>query len=461
MKNNYTVIAVLYLNIFLDSCTLNYVLKSKINYCSDFYSILNQQDQNFNPNWDSYDQNKTTITYSKDYSNVLNAFLYSDSSRYNSYPYVSLISTYLGGGYVFEMQWDTYDEIANNLTFLQSSNWIDRQTKAIFIEFNLYNPNIGLFSYCYILFEILPTGNLIITSNYSPIKLLNIQRPKDVFSTESFLFFSFIIFILVFMVYQFIKMIKLGREFFKRVYSYVNAAVIGLAWAGFAMTVHKLIEMNKIFSDIGKTNDVYINLQYTDGLNDIITNLFAFCTMFCTLRLIKLISFNKIIKIFTQTLKNAFKELLNFGFYFFVFWFCFIQIIYLLLNQVSIQFSTVLRTMESCFQILLGKFKINDILNGDKTLGPILFVLYNIIVVFVLICIFLAILMEYYAAAYKNPNFNEDEQQLYNYFRELIQRYLRVFFKNDEEKTDPNDVFLRLEKGIDRLLEKVTSANKK
>ena len=139
------------------------MLKSKINYCSDFYSIFNRQDQNFNLNWDSYDQNQTNNPYSKDYSHVLNAFLYSDSSKYNSYPYVSLISTYLGGGYVFEMHWDTFDEIANNLTFLQSSNWIDRQTKAVFIEFNLYNPNIGLFSYCYILFEILPTGNLIIS----------------------------------------------------------------------------------------------------------------------------------------------------------------------------------------------------------------------------------------------------------------------------------------------------------
>ena len=441
------------------------MLKSKINYCSDFYSIFNQQDQNFNLNWDPYDQNQTNNAYSKDYSHVLNAFLYSDSSKYNSYPYVSLISTYLGGGYVFEMHWDIYDEIANNLTFLQSSNWIDRQTKAIFIEFNLYNPNIGLFSYCYILFEILPTGNLIITSKYSPIKLLNIQRPKDVFSTENLLFFSFLIFILVFMVYQFIKMVKLGREFFKRVYSYLNLAVIGLAWAGFAMTVHKLIEMNKIFSDIRKTNDVYINLQYTAELNDIITSLFGFCTMFCTLRLIKLISFNKIIKIFIQTLKNALTELFNFGIYFVVFWFCFIQVIYLVLNQVSIQFSTILRTIESCFQIILGKFHINDILNGDKTLGPILFVLYNLIVVLVLICIFLSILMEYYADACKNSNLNEEEDQLYGYFKEIIERYLGFVFRGDDEDKIGNYVtdtyYLSLENSVDRLLEKVSKEYKK
>lgn len=393
----------------------------------------------------------------------MNAFSYSNSDKYNSYPYVGLISTYLGGGYVFEMQWDEFDEIYNNLTFLQVSNWIDRQTRAVFIEFNLYNPNVNLYSYCFILFEILPTGGLIATSNFAPIKLSSIQRPKDVFSTENLLFFSFLMLIMLFMVHQFMKMIKLGKEFFKMVYSYVNVAIIGLSWAGFAMTVLKIIEMNKVYTDFHRTNEIFINLQYTAELNDLIANMFAVCTMLCTLRLVNLIKFSKVIKILMQTLASAFRELTYFGIYFVVFWFCFIQVIYILLHQVSNQFSTIVRTMETCFQMLLGKFQINDILNGDKTFGPVVFVLYNIIVSFILVCIFLTILMEHYADACKNPNFDEDELELYRYFKEIIDRYFSFVRKEHDDGLVGeyvSETYLGLERTVERLLEKVSNENK-
>ena len=67
--------------------------------------------------------------------------------------------------------------------------------------------------------------------------------------------------------------------------------------------------------------------------------------------------------------------------------------------------------------------------------------------------------MEYYADACKNPNFNEDELQLYRYFKEVIERYLSfVFKKDDDEKIGEytSDTYLSLEKSIDRLLEKLS-----
>jgi hypothetical protein len=62
--------------------------------------------------------------------------------------------------YVYKMSGNAL-ELASNFTFLDQQNWIDRQTRAVFVEFNTYNPNIKMFSYNYLLFEFLPTGSIL------------------------------------------------------------------------------------------------------------------------------------------------------------------------------------------------------------------------------------------------------------------------------------------------------------
>ena len=59
----------------------------------------------------------------------------------------------------------------DNLTQLQQSNWIDKRTRAIIIQINLYNPNANLFAYCTILFEMLPTGTILKYTVFNKFKL--------------------------------------------------------------------------------------------------------------------------------------------------------------------------------------------------------------------------------------------------------------------------------------------------
>ena len=42
--------------------------------------------------------------------------------------------------------------------YLKDIEWIDTKTRAVFVEFNLYNAAVNLFCVSYILFEFLNTG---------------------------------------------------------------------------------------------------------------------------------------------------------------------------------------------------------------------------------------------------------------------------------------------------------------
>jgi hypothetical protein len=87
-------------------------------------------------------------------------------------------------------------DLASYLTFLEQQNWIDRQTRAVFVEFNVYNPNIKIFAYCYLLFEFLPTGTIVKSYRFSPMTLLDDRTSLYSFGTVCAIIYMVMIFIL-------------------------------------------------------------------------------------------------------------------------------------------------------------------------------------------------------------------------------------------------------------------------
>lgn len=75
-------------------------------------------------------------------------------------PTSGLQALYGGGGYVADL--GTSRRKADRLIFqLNATDWIDVYTRAVFIEFTVYNPNVNLFAYINLLTEFTSTGEAI------------------------------------------------------------------------------------------------------------------------------------------------------------------------------------------------------------------------------------------------------------------------------------------------------------
>lgn len=66
--------------------------------------------------------------------------------------HIGEIGLYDGGGYVFELNKGT-EYLMNRTKLLEDQAWIDRYTRAIFIEFTVYNPGTNLFAINTLLLE--------------------------------------------------------------------------------------------------------------------------------------------------------------------------------------------------------------------------------------------------------------------------------------------------------------------
>ena len=89
--------------------------------------------------------------------------------RLKNAPYVATLQTYKGGGYVVNFE-RSFRRTARNLTRLRQENWLDLRTRAIFLEFTVYNPNSNLFASAILVTEFPSWGSAIPRSEIKVIK---------------------------------------------------------------------------------------------------------------------------------------------------------------------------------------------------------------------------------------------------------------------------------------------------
>ena len=383
------------------------MFESKIDYCSEDYNIITEDRSNYTYNWNTYNSSyKPAYSWDK----VYNAFQYRTANDLNGYPIVGTYTNYWGGGYVYEMRGQK-SYLKGNLTLLQKNNWIDRQTRAIIVEFSVFNPNIKLITVAEILFEILPTGTIIRSARFDPISL---------FSEFSLLLIIcdsiYILFIIYFTINEIKVLCREGRCYFYHFWSYVEWAIIGFSWTAFALSIYKINASNQVSEFFKKTSGYgYFKMQDISLWNLVLNYSFAFCIAFGTIKFLKIFRFSVKISYLGLTLSNCAKELFGFCLMFIVVWIAFVELFHLFYQRKIYEFSTVLRSMVTAFEIMLGKFKLDSLLTADSLFGPIFYCFYNIFIVFILLTMFISIINESFKIVRINTKNKEYDYNLLNF----------------------------------------------
>lgn len=161
------------------------------------------------------------------------AFQYTSSDDLDSLPFAGLFTTYGGGGYVFDFL-GSISQIKTNLEHLRNSTWIDRRTRNILIEFNLYNPNVNLFAVCTFAFELLPTGNFITISTVEIINLFGQQS-----AVQNGIYFAYVGLVFWSVFREGKKIYRLKKAYFFQLWSWVQWTIIITSIAAFAIWTYR------------------------------------------------------------------------------------------------------------------------------------------------------------------------------------------------------------------------------
>lgn len=399
--------------------------------CYPDYGPSNYDKSNFGLAW-------TSLTSSASYTDVQKAFQYTSALSIDSQPYAGLYNNYLGGGYVFKINTKTSNRssIQSNLASLQANDWIDQNTRALFIEFTVYNVNLDLFSYCLVLFEFLPTGSVVATFEFNPMNL---------YSDESIVIVAFDIiymFLVVFLMLKEIQLIiKLKKAYLKHWWSYVEWSLIAFSWTVFVMYLYRMYEKWRLTSKISSSNDgqTVINFQTLQYWNSLMLMFLAACCFIGSVKLIKVFSFSRNITMLTEVFKRVFKELFAFFVIFLVLILAFTQLMYLMVYDRNEQFQSFATSLVTGFLMMLGKFNVDSFSQDAPIIGPMVYCLYAVTIIMVLLNMFITLLSDSFSQIrreYKESSGPNDESLLVMYFKTKVMPSFKAAFDSIRRKKD-------------------------
>ncbi len=116
---------------------------------------------------------------------------------------------------------------------LKENLWLDRQSRAIWAEFNLYNANTNLFTAVTLLLELPATGSAMPNPVIKTLQLYNYIGGRAIF--RLILELSFVAFTIYYMVREGKKIKKAGRHYFGSFWNIIELVNLGLSVTACAM----------------------------------------------------------------------------------------------------------------------------------------------------------------------------------------------------------------------------------
>ena len=380
-----------------------------IDSCFYDYGMLNEEKTNFDVSWTQLFANSTFLMYQQ---NIYDSFLFKTPDEIDTYPYFGLFTYYYSGGYVYKLniakqynyRTDSNDLIINDMETLKSLDWIDQNTRSVYIEFTTFNPSIKLLSYNTILFEFLSTGTIIKSAKFNPIIL---SSKDDGFSI--FILVINIIYLFYVIINMFIDVLiffKIGaRKYFSKMINFVEWIIYAFSITSFALYLSKLYEtysiLDKLKSSQNKNGNYSISLQMLNYWNDLLNITLGMATFFSILKFLTFMKIRKISK-FLDVLRLSFKSLFQFSVIFLIVFVAFAQLFYMVFNTRFKFFSTMASSLETCFLIILGSSPKE--LFADGPIGYIIYFFFNLTITLILVNLFIMIVSDSFEMVKRNDS---------------------------------------------------------
>ncbi|KAM3939232.1 polycystin-2 isoform 2-T2 [Leptodactylus fuscus] len=405
------------------SCSVPEDLKDEITECYDMYSVNNEDTAPFGL------RNGTAWTYSKERD--LNG-----SSQWG------LISTYSGAGYYLDLSRNR-EEAAAQIGTLKNNLWLDRGTRAVFIDFTVYNANINLFCIVRLLAEFPATGGLDTSWQFQTVKLIHYVSTFDYFLAACEI--AFCIFILYYIVEEFLEIRNHRLHYFHSLWNCLDFVIIVLSVVAMGINLYRM-------SMKGPLNmvdmNVFHNFEALAYWQNQFNNVAAVTVFFAWVKLFKFVNFNRTMTQLSTTVSRCAKDILGFSVMFFIIFLAYAQFAYLVFGTQVDDFSSFQDCIFTQFRIILGDFNFTEIEEANRILGPIYFTSFVFFMFFILLNMFLAIISDTYSEVKTDMAQQKSEMEL----ADLIKKGCsKAMVKLKLKKTAVDDISESLRQGGGKL----------
>lgn len=343
---------------------------------------------------------------------------YQSSLDLRGFPYWGAISLYSGGGYAANLGYDqltAYTVISD----LHSNGWIDMQSRAVFVEFTVYNANTNLFGIVSAMIEFPSSSAAFTKVQYQAARFyLHLNGAQTISHI-------LVIFFMLYFLYREGRLVYKQRcAYFKGFWNWVETILVVSEFLTIILFLARLYEVDRNLIQLRENPNDYVPFQYAASADAALCYVLGILVFFYTLRFLRLLRFNKNFAVLGKTLARISGPISSFCLPFFFAFLAFGLFAFSVFGTELNDYSTFQMTMVTQFSMTLGDFDFEALVMTNPLLGPLYFFGFVGMNVFILMNIFLAIINDSYAEVQEEEAETKNEYEILEYISEQIQ--LRV-----------------------------------
>ncbi|CAM9854787.1 unnamed protein product [Chrysoparadoxa australica] len=314
---------------------------------------------------------------------------------------------YGGGGFVEELPVSSLEDALARVEELSQGSWVDERTRAVFIDFSLYNPNEDQFLHGRLVLERAASGAVVTSSNLEAAALLRVIRAinDDNSSKRYFWAFTFqaVLYALVTLhvVHMADELVDSWGDFlvFVRmpwnladmlmVVCFIGNLACTAIWMLRAATISYVVDID--YDDAEEDWDKYFSVASTLYMFRKSRTFIAMALLLCFIRSFKYIGITPSLQSLARTVSKSAKELAVLLFILGVV-FCGYGVAFQMsFGSALPEFRDFPSSLLTLFLILLGQFDLITLRLVNPAMGTLLFISFMILVNFVVLSMLLKV----------------------------------------------------------------------
>ena len=400
-----------------DSCEVQELFQNIVISCFDFYSPTKEE----KGSWiDLRKMNGSSVLCPENWE-------YNADRRFGGFDSWGRFAVYSGGGYIANLGYNklTAKRIINDL---KENHWVDRQTRAVLVEFSLYNPPSNLLAVMTYYFEVLPSG---FAGTFKSYGILPLSATNSLAQTTYLLFvLLFGILLVCFFVVQCIKLCRQRCYYFKSMWNLLDMLQILTASSAMLLRWMRTKVATKTFEQLKENPYLPVSFHRVLLLFEFEEVAICVTTVIATLRLLKCFYFNPKIIVFTLTLRRLLKPIASFFMVFLITAMAHALLGFTAFGSSVDMFAQVHDGISFQFLMLLGQpFPVDKLKETNPIIGSLFFFTFFCSTSVIILNMFLAVINEYYTTS--NADREGEDYELAQF---IIQRILETVLGQKSER---------------------------
>ncbi|XP_053556626.1 polycystic kidney disease protein 1-like 2 [Bombina bombina] len=409
-----------------DSCSVARVMQEVIQDCRAPYSLDTEDTSHYDEQW-----NRSVVTNTTEADS---AWHYQSQARLRGHPTWGKLATYKGGGYVVHLGNDRASAY-RVLQKLFNNTWLDKYTRAVFVEFTIYNANVNLFCIVRLMFETNALGAFYTRANLQSIRLYPFTDGLHIFVIAAeVLYFLLVIY---YMVVQG-KIMKTQKwQYFKSKWNLLEMALILISWSALSVFVKRTILGTQDITYYQEHKNEFVSFNETAAADAALGYLIAFLVLLSTIKLWHLLRLNPKLNMITATLRRAWGDISGFITVIMIMFLAYSIASNLIFGWKLSSYKTLLDSAKTMVSLQLGIFNYEEVLDYNPVLGSFLVGSCIIFMTFVVLNLFISVILVAFSEEQKNHKASEEEE-IVDLMLMKISSFLGLRHKRDDAATAEN-----------------------